>query len=452
MIPRRQSHGPKRAGFPLGTSIFLWVLVLALTASGAWVFFGQTDLFTWSDQADRVQYSFVLAGGIGAVAALVVSYRKQRLAEASAVLDLESHFGGRFLAATEQLGSGTPTVRMAGALSLARLADDWVTQRQMVIDVVTAYLRMSANELEGPELEIRASLFRTIRDHLRPAASPHWQGLNFDFTSADMTGADFTEIETRAGTTLNFTEAVFSRGFVRLSGNFTGETMAFTRAQFCGAIVEISGSIDAELLDFDGTDLSGGALRMDGLTFTGNRISFLGMSIRKGFLSFSGSTFETQNIDFAGIVILDEGSLLFDHCDVQSGDLSFISARLAGSNTYFAGTKFSGTTLFFNGTQFSADRVSFHDVDFGGAVVNFSGATFYGPSVDFHKAKIHPESLELAAAACIEGVVDWGQLETMRDAFAVFPDKGKLHAEQNEDREMVMKQVLAEFAKQRQEE
>lgn len=450
MNRRRLSPRIKKPKLALSGSIVLWVLILGLIASGAWVMFGQTALFVWSDQADRVQYSLVLAGGIGAVAALVVSYRKQKLAEAHAVLDLESHFGGRFLAATEQLGSATPTVRMAGALSLARLADDWVTQRQMVVDVITAYLRMSAPKLEVAEEEIRASLFRTIRDHLRPFAAPDWQGLNFDFTCAELAGADFTEIEMRAGTILNFTDATFSRGFVRLSGRFEGETLAFTRAQFCGAIVEIGGTIGVDILDFDGASISRGSVRMEGVAFTGKQISFQGLSIRNANLSFSGSRFETQSIDFAGASIQDDGGLFFDHCDVVSGDVSFISAQLKGRLALFAGTTFTGRKIYFNGTRFAAEKVIFEGIDFGGEAIDFSRTIFFGPHVGFHKAVIHPKSLILDDAACVGGVVDWGHLDQMRDTFAVFQDERALLADEDLQQESRMQYAREAFARQRQ--
>lgn len=454
MTHRRQYQRPRptKSELPLGVSIGLWIVVLALVASGVWMGFGLTDLFVWTDQADRVQYSFVLAGGIGAVAALVVSYRKQKLAEASAILDLESHFGSRFLAATEQLGNPTPTVRMAGALSLARLADDWVAQRQMVVDVITAYLRMPSPENEGAEDEIRASLFRTIRDHLRPSASPDWQGLKFDFTSAELTGADFTEIEMRTGTSLNFTDTTFSRGFVRLSGNFAGDALAFTRAKFCGAIVEIGGEISVNLLDFEGATISSGALRMEGITFTGKEISFRQLSIREGTLSIAGSSFKTQSLSFGGMSVQDQGSFLFHHCNVVSGDLDFVSAHLMGQNAYFVGTTFTGRRLLFSGTRFAAANVCFAEINFEGEAVDFSGATFLGPKVDFHKAVIHPKSLIVGDAACVEGVVDWGRLDAMRDAFNVFEDESALLTNENALRSSRIEHAMAAFAQQRHEE
>ncbi|TFD07582.1 MULTISPECIES: hypothetical protein [unclassified Cryobacterium] len=450
MRSRRQYPGIRQPELTLSGSIGLWVLILAVIASGVWVLFGWTTLFVWIDQADRVQYSLVLAGGIGAVAALVVSYRKQKLAEANAVLDLESHFGGRFLAATEQLGSSNPIIRMAGAVSLARLADDWVTQRQMVVNVITSYLRISAPDVDVTEDEIRASLFRSIRDHLRPSASPDWQGLNFDFTNAEIAGADFTEIEMRAGTILNFTDATFSRGFVRFSGTYEGTTLAFTRSRFRGAIVEISATIGVDLLDFEGATISGGSVRMDRSTFAGNQISFQGLVIRDANLSFSGSVFNTQNIDFAGALVEGDGGFFFDHCNVLSGDVSFISARFNGRLALFAGTTFTGREIYFNGTRFAAEKTIFEGIDFAGDVVDFTGAIFFGPHVGFHKAVIHPKSLIVDDAAYVDGVVDWGRLDKMRDTFAVFPDGEALLADEYLQQESRMQYAREAFARQRQ--
>jgi len=84
-------------------------------------------------------------------------------------------------------------VRLAGVSALARLADDWEPHRQTCIDVLCAYLRMPYHP-ENPEpgeREVRLTVIRLIRDHLRPTARVAWSGRDLDFTAAVFDGGDF---------------------------------------------------------------------------------------------------------------------------------------------------------------------------------------------------------------------------------------------------------------------
>jgi hypothetical protein len=96
------------------------------------------------------------------------------------------------------------SVRLAGVYAVAGLADDWIAQRQVCINVLCAYLRMPyrANE-ESPgrkegEKEVRATIVRVIRDHLRDNAPSNWHGHNLDFTGAVFDDANFSGTHFRA--------------------------------------------------------------------------------------------------------------------------------------------------------------------------------------------------------------------------------------------------------------
>ena len=132
----------------------------------------------------------------------------------------------RFASAADQLGTDKPpAVRLAGAYAMAKLADDWVENRQICVDVLCAYLRLpyepdpgdqapAAKRLEfRASQEVRYTVIRIITGHLRKGAAVSWQGLNFDFTGVVFDGGDFTFAEFSGGT-VSFGDAEFSGGTV----------------------------------------------------------------------------------------------------------------------------------------------------------------------------------------------------------------------------------------------
>lgn len=97
--------------------------------------------------------AFAIVAGLGGVALLVISYRRQRTTEANAQLaeeaaerEVSKLFTDTFDSASDKLGSEHAAVRLAGVHALARLADEAPSDRddlvQMVIDVLCAYIRM----------------------------------------------------------------------------------------------------------------------------------------------------------------------------------------------------------------------------------------------------------------------------------------------------------------------
>ncbi|HXV92751.1 MAG TPA: pentapeptide repeat-containing protein, partial [Pseudonocardia sp.] len=96
--------------------------------------------------------------------------------------------------AVGQLGSGSPAVRMGGLYALERLGQDSPTQRQLVIDMLCAYLRTPAEPGGEPpdrqEREVRLTAQRILHRHLRPGGDGHrqadryWPGTDLDLTGA----------------------------------------------------------------------------------------------------------------------------------------------------------------------------------------------------------------------------------------------------------------------------
>ncbi|MET9387951.1 hypothetical protein ABZY09_44930 [Streptomyces sp. NPDC002928] len=93
---------------------------------------------------DLVKLSFGVVAGAGALVALVVAYRRQRVDEAGAHREATRLHTERFSQAVDKLGSDSPAVRLGGVHALAGLADDAPDDslRQTCIDVLCAYLQL----------------------------------------------------------------------------------------------------------------------------------------------------------------------------------------------------------------------------------------------------------------------------------------------------------------------
>ncbi|MEU8679545.1 hypothetical protein [Streptomyces sp. NPDC048560] len=131
---------------------------------------------------DLVKLAFVVVAGVGALVALVVAYRRQRVDEDAALRETTRLHNERFTTAVSQLGDKRPTVRLGGVHALAGLADDAPTRelRQTCIDVLCAFLRLpytAESDLQAGDAgarhsylalrEARHTVIRLIRHHLR---------------------------------------------------------------------------------------------------------------------------------------------------------------------------------------------------------------------------------------------------------------------------------------------
>lgn len=209
----------------------------------------------------------------------------------------------RFATAAEQLGSDKAAVRLAGALAMAGLADDWQESRQICVDVLCAYLRMPykpdpgdmASELERLDFrashEVRRTIIKVITAHLRDHAAKSWQGLNFDFTGAVFDGGDFSFAEFSGGT-VSFWHAEFPGREVILfdSANFSGGEVDFTGAHFSGGAVS-----------FDGAQFSGGEVYFTSARFSSGRVDFSNAKFSGGPIDFSAAQFAGSKVDFSAV-------------------------------------------------------------------------------------------------------------------------------------------------------
>jgi hypothetical protein len=288
------------------------------------------------DPLDVIKTTITVAGFVGAVLVGVYGYRKQRLVEGDARRADAEQFAQRYTTATDQLGHEKPAVRLGGVYAMARLADDWNDQRQVCIDVLCAYLRMpyepdpaSEKHREG-EREVRYTITRIIRDHLRDSSAPTtWCGRDFDFTNATFDGGDFE------------------------GAKFTGGAVYFTRAEFT----------------------------------TGDPVYFYNVEFAGGLVAFDEATFTGGMVDFSGAEFTTDGEVHFTDAEFTGGAVNFSAAKFTGGRVSFYDAEFIGSKIFFRYAKFTGSEVVFDEATFIGGEVSFENAEHIGGKVSFENAE-----------------------------------------------------------------
>lgn len=401
-------------------SVFAVVVVAIVVGVGAyWGFsellLGVSPLAHLTDATihpqDVLKLALTVAAGLGGVVALTVAYRRQRATESG-------QFGQRFADSAAQLGGASAAVRMAGAYAMATLADetDENLRRQQCVDVLCAYLRLpyhsgersdlleqvvttdqtvasdghSHNDqrtyrLQPQEREVRLTIIRIIRDHLRVLATINWGGHNFDFSGTVFDGGSFTGAVFSGGT-VDFTGAVFSGGAVDFTdATFSGAEVNFREAVFSGGEVSFWGAkfSDSEV-NLGGAVFSGGAVDFGGAGFWGGAVDFWGAKFSGADVSFRGAMFRGGEVNFREAVF-SGGQVGFWGATFSGGAVSFRRAVFSGGKVSFWGSKFSGGAVSFWGAAFLAGEVGFRETVFSGGEVSFRDANFFGGSVDLRR-------------------------------------------------------------------
>jgi hypothetical protein len=269
------SRRPRTSAMPLLVHVALLLALAAAVAVGAglalWGVLGRPTGV--QERLDAVKVVLTVVGGVGAVVALTVAYRRQRLNEVDSHREDAKVLLDRYAKAAELLGAPDASVRIAGVYAFAALANDAPEARQGCIDVLCAYLRQpygagdiagdgredgtadGARRDAGQERHVRLTVIRLIRDnlHLADEDPRTWRGHDFDFTGAvfdggDFTGATFTDAGrvTFADATitgrLSFAAVTFAGGVVSFDrARFAGGSVSFEGARFVGGVVDLSG-------------------------------------------------------------------------------------------------------------------------------------------------------------------------------------------------------------------
>ncbi|MFG2867554.1 pentapeptide repeat-containing protein [Streptomyces sp. NPDC048338] len=449
-IPRRRQA--ERRG------LRLWnvglVLALAFTAAvltAGFVFYAGWDLLGARQLQkqpkldsktlfDLVKLSFGVVAGAGALVALVVAYRRQRVDEDGALRDATRLHTERFTTAVSQLGDDSAAVRLGGVHALAGLADDAPTRelRQTCVDVLCAYLRLpytaeadlpagdtSAHHAYLSLREVRHTVIRLVRDHLRlPSEHPHsWRGLHLDFTGVVFDGGDFSRAVFSSGT-VDFTGAKFSSGRVDFIGaEFSGGMVDFTKAVFCGTKVDFYGAeFSGCVVNFSGAEFSGSMVNFSGAKFSAGGVGFTTAVFSRGMVNFSKAEFSGTPVSFieaefsGGTVAFTEakfcaGTVAFSKAKFSAGTVSFTRAGYSGGTVNFTEAEFSGGTVSFIEAEFSGGSVDFTAANFSGGTVILAKAHFSGATVAFIDAHFSGGTVDFTRAQFVQGTVDFGSPE-----------------------------------------
>lgn len=262
--------------------VLIGLSVFAAAAVLLWLALGLPAAPSPDTRLDIIKIALSVVAGVGGVVALVVAYRKQRIGEVAEARERVKVLNERFASACSQIGHEKPTVRLAGIYAMASLADEWLEQRQVCIDVLCAYLRIPYEPaLDSPwyhdeESEVRLSITTVISDHLRPGAPVSWQGHEFNLVRAVLRSADFADIQVPGGRFL-LSLARFPDGRTSFDGmHVSGGEVWFGGAEFNGAKVS-----------FDNAEFSGGRVQFDGAEFNGGEVTFRGAKFTGGEVDLS---------------------------------------------------------------------------------------------------------------------------------------------------------------------
>jgi hypothetical protein len=220
-------------------AILVWAVLIVLVGAGVaiWLLLTYTGGDTEANrtQLDAIRTAGTVVVGTGGAAALLLAARRQRTAEialkqkdrdqsdvarafalqeqiaAATKADAEARrITDLYTKAVEQIGSEKAPVRLGGFYALERLAQDHIEQRQTIVNVLCAYLRMPYTHPAAPpaddaddtmlavyrerlqEREVRLAAQRLLAEHLRPdpastgQVETFWADIDIDLTSATL--------------------------------------------------------------------------------------------------------------------------------------------------------------------------------------------------------------------------------------------------------------------------
>jgi hypothetical protein len=391
-------------------------------------------------QIEALKYGLGFFAAAGAVAALLLAVRRQRLSEHTHELALkaqahtetdaaERRVTDLYGKAVEQLGSADAAVRLGGLYALERVAQNNPGQRQTIVNVLCAYLRMPytpPTDTDPPgtaqpaptapstalplgssppapaggrdphqELQVRLTAQRILTTHLtlpndiKPQQTgtltpgpqqPFWPDIDLDLTGANLIDWDLPRGHVRTAT---FTGATFTGNARFGAATFTGHAR-FDRATFTG---------DTSF----GTATFTGNARFDRATFTG-RASFE-RAIFTHDARFDRVTFTGKA--WFGAASFD-GNAWFDSTTTFTSDTSFSAATFTGQAKFDTAT-FTGNARFDTATF--TGRASFDRATFTGRA-SFEGATFTGNARFDSATFTHDATFSEAQVAAREGRAD----------------------------------------------
>lgn len=311
---RREGYQPNLAPIPI--VVALWLSAATLLGLGINQYLRSHSQFVGSaSQLDVFRVTLTLLGATGVVFAGVYAYRKQRLEEGSQRRSDAENFSEQFARVSEQLGNASETVRMAGFLSLAQLADAWPTRRQLCIDLYCASFR-AMNRGPTAEVVLRDLVVSNIASRLTSVeGAASWCGYRIDLSGVELDGLDLRRMVLSEGTEL-LIDATTVTGRVDLRGaRFTGgrlsiadasiDTLDLSASTVYGGQIQIRES-SIRALDWQHSQFYAGYVRIWQTSF-------------RDYLWFTSCTFAGGKISVGGSVFadVDFGTAYFTGADLE---------------------------------------------------------------------------------------------------------------------------------------
>jgi hypothetical protein len=154
------------------------------------------------DQTELLRLALATTAGAGAVVALVITYRRQHLAEA------DTGEASRQLGeAAAQLGAEEPVARLAGAYAIAAIADREPRLRVQAAQVLCAALRLPPNVTSDADDEVRRLIGEIICQRLTKTHRAVW---THDISLVGARLVDFTLQDADVTARLDFAGATFT--------------------------------------------------------------------------------------------------------------------------------------------------------------------------------------------------------------------------------------------------
>ncbi|MEV5543277.1 pentapeptide repeat-containing protein [Saccharopolyspora shandongensis] len=353
-MPHDAPDGPRKVlGWPT-----IWIaaaIILLVTIGSGIVLFWIYPPPGSKEALDIIRTAGTLGVGTGGAAALLLHARRQRSTEQANELTREANENTRHDAeerriaelqakAGEQLSSDKAAVRLYGLYQLERLAQKHEEHRQVIVNVICAYLRMPWEYIDGArssildvaksvgppageeadrekvdkvreELQVRLAAQEILANHLRESVplENFWEGVKIDLSGATLIDLDFSRCKLVRCRFVN----VRFRGLTRFhKANFEGVVL------FSGAYLEnasFGGTRFREYVSFDW-------------------VQFREADFRKSILDKGITCFEskfTGRVNFDEVVFGDRASFGFAEFDKPS----FVASRFA-SGVDFKGAKF----------------------------------------------------------------------------------------------------------------
>jgi uncharacterized protein YjbI with pentapeptide repeats len=357
-------------------------MLAAATGYGLFVLLGSPRLpssssLSTSDLLDILKVGLAVVGGLGAVVALAVGYRKQQVSEAAHVLatnqeqrERTKFFNERYAKAAEQLGHESFAVRLAGAYGMMSLADDWSAQRQNCIDVLCGYLRTPYKDDVSTERELRQVIISTLLNRTWRSTWQKTVGIDFrkiEFEDLDLSGRSFNA-------KFNFEHAVFRGEYTNFSNStFTGEVrfhfatfMAkytnFSQMEARDARIEFHGAtFTSRSIDFSMSRLNNSVIDLRKVDLINTNVTFQLLLSHYSEISLEGASLDQSTLDLSNLFLISsdfeygkKSKILLDSMNINQGTLLLTGSRLENA-------------------EFSCDMTDFSDCTFENSDVNALG-------------------------------------------------------------------------------